>query len=142
MKRIVAGLVIIFSVFAVTVAAAAAAGTPGSEGDPVVTKSYVDSQIAQLQSGGTTSATYTVVEVKAGQKVLGKSGTEIILRSGEATAIDNGANGVSDITSGTDLMTGQSVGQNHLLLVPKDDGRGIQAITDLFVMVRGPYTIQ
>jgi hypothetical protein len=74
--------------------------------------------------------------------VLGKSGTEIILRSGEATAIDNGANGVSDITAGKDLMTGQSVGQNHLLLVPKDDGRGIQATTDLFVMVRGAYSIQ
>jgi hypothetical protein len=31
MKRIVAGLVIVFSVFAVTVAAAAAADTPGSK---------------------------------------------------------------------------------------------------------------
>lgn len=142
MKRIAAGLVIVFSVFAVTVAAAAAADTPGSEGDPVVTKSYVDSQIAQLKSSGTASDTYLVVEVKAGQKVLGKSGTEIILRSGEATAIDNGANGVSDITAGKDLMTGQSIGQNHLLLVPKDDGRGILAITDIFVMVRGTYSIQ
>ena len=142
MKRIAAGLVIVFSLFAVTVAAAAAADTPGSEGDPVVTKSYVDSQIAQLKSSGTASDTYVVVEVKAGQKVLGKSGTEIILRSGEATAIDNGANGVSDMTAGKDMMTGQSIGQNHLLLVPKDDGRGIQAITDLFVMVRGAYLIQ
>ncbi|HYE67861.1 MAG TPA: hypothetical protein VEA58_04570 [Anaerovoracaceae bacterium] len=141
MKRIVAGLVIVFSVFAVTVAVAAAADTPGSEGDPVVTKSYVDSQIAQIKSSGASDA-YVVVEVKAGQKVLGKSGTEIILRSGEATAIDNGANGVSDITEGKDLMTGQSIGQNHLLLVPKEDGRGLQAITDLFVMVRGAYSIQ
>jgi hypothetical protein len=142
MKSIVAGLVIVLSVFAVTVAAAAAADTPGSEGDPVVTKSYVDSQIAQIKGGSTASDTYIVVEVKAGQKVLGKSGTEIILRSGEATAIDNGANGVSDITDGKDLMTGQSVGQNHLLLTPKDDGRGIQAITDIFVMVKGPYSLQ
>ena len=142
MKRIVAGLVIVISVFAVTVAAAAAADTPGSEGDPVVTKSYVDSQIAQLKGGGTASNTYVVVQVGAGQRLLGKSGTEIILRSGEATAIDNGANGVSDMTAGKDLMTGQSVGQNHLLLVPKDDGRGILATTDLFVMVRGAYSIQ
>ena len=142
MKKFAAGLVIVFSVFAVTVAAAAAADTPGTEGDPIVTKSYVDSQIARVSSGGTASATYAVVEVSAGQKLLGKSGTEIILRSGEATAIDNGANGVSDITAGKDLMTGQSIGQNHLLLVPKDDGRGIQATTDLFVMVRGAYSIQ
>lgn len=142
MKRIAAGLVIVFSIFAVTVAAAAAADNPGSEGDPVVTKSYVDSQIARLQGDGTASSTYAVVEVKAGQKLLGKGGTEMVLRSGEATAIDNGANGVSDMTAGKDLMTGQSVGQNHLLLVPKDDGRGIQATTDLFVMVRGAYSIQ
>jgi hypothetical protein len=142
MKRIVAGLVIVISVFAVTVAAAAAADTPGSEGDPVVTKSYVDSQIAQLKGSGAASSSYVVVQVSVGQRLLGKSGTEIILRSGEATAIDNGANGVSDMTAGKDLMTGQSVGQNHLLLVPKDDGRGIQAITDIFVMVRGSYTIQ
>jgi len=138
MKKIVAGLVIVFSIFAVTVAATAAADTPGSEGDPVVTKSYVDSQIAQLKSSGTASDTYIVVEVKTGQKVLGKGGTEIILRSGEATAIDNGANGVSDITAGKDLMTGQSIGQNHLLLVPKSDGRGSQAITDLLRMGRRP----
>jgi hypothetical protein len=142
MKKIVAGLVIVISVFAVTVAAAAAADTPGSEGDPVVTKSYVDSQIAQIKGSGTASNSYTVVQVGAGQKLLGKSGTEIILRSGEATAIDNGANGVSDMTAGKDLMTGQIIGQNHLLLVPKDDGRGVQAITDLYVMVRGSYSIQ
>lgn len=142
MKKIAAGLVIIFSVFAMTAAAVAAAGTPGSENDPVVTKSYVDSQIAQLKSGGTAEGSYTIVEVKVGQKLFGKEGTEMILRSGEATAIDNGANGVSDITAGKDLMTGQAVGLNHLLLVPRDDGRGIQAITDLFVMVRGAYSIQ
>lgn len=141
MKKIVAGLVIVISVFAVTVAAAAAADTPGSEGDPVVTKSYVDSQIAQIKSGGASNS-YVVVQVGPGQRLLGKGGTEIILRSGEATAIDNGANGVSDMTAGTDLMTGQNVGLNHLLLVPKDDGRGILAKTDLFVMVRGSYTIQ
>lgn len=142
MKRIVAGLVIVFSVFAVTVAVAAAADAPGSESDPVVTKSYVDSKIAQIQGGGAGSNTYTVVQANAGQKVIGKGGTEMILRSGEATAIDNGANGVSDITAGQDLMTGQRVGLNHLLLVPKDDGRGIQALTEIFVMVRGSYSIQ
>lgn len=142
MKRVVAGLVIIFSVFSLTVAAAAAADSPGSEDDPIVTKSYVDSQIAGLKSGGTSSGTYQAVQLTAGQKLTGDEGTEVILRSGEATAIDNGANGVSDLTGGSDLMTGQSVGQNHLLLIPRNDGRGIQAITEIYVMVRGSYTIQ
>ncbi len=142
MKRVVVGLAIVISVFTLTVAVAAAVDNPGSEADPVVTKSYVDSQIAQIQSSGESSATYKAVPLTAGQKLIGNEGTEVILRSGEATAIDNGANGVSDVTGAMDLMTGQSVAQNHLLLIPRSDGRGIQAITEIYVMVRGAYTIQ
>lgn len=142
MKRVVAGLVIIFSIFALTVFAAAAADSPGSEGDPVVTKSYVDSQIAQLKGGDVSSGTYKAVQLTAGQRMIGGEGTEIILRSGEATAIDNGANGVSDVTGGADLMTGQRIGLNHLLLIPRNDGRGLLALTEAYVMVRGSYTIQ
>lgn len=111
--------------------AMAATNQPGSEADPVVTKSYVDSRTS-----------YSPISLTAGQKLIGGEGTEIILRSGEATAIDNGANGISDLTIGTDLMTGSQVVTNHLLLVPRKDGRGITATTDIWVMVRGTYTIQ
>jgi len=41
-----------------------------------------------------------------------------------------------------DLMTGSQVVTNHLLLVPRNDGRGITAVTDIWVMVRGTYTVQ
>ncbi|MHC1721624.1 MAG: hypothetical protein AB9836_00315 [Aminipila sp.] len=111
--------------------AMAATNQPGSESDPVVTKSYVDSRTS-----------YSPISLTAGQKLIGGEGAEIILRSGEATAIDNGANGVSDLTIGTDLMTGSQVVTNHLLLVPRNDGRGIKAVTDIWVMVRGTYTVQ
>nr|WP_315023340.1 hypothetical protein [uncultured Aminipila sp.] len=111
--------------------AMAATNQPGSESDPVVTKSYVDSRTS-----------YSPISLTAGQKLIGGEGSEIILRSGEATAIDNGANGVSDLTIGTDLMTGSQVVTNHLLLVPRNDGRGITAVTDIWVMVRGTYTVQ
>ena len=56
--------------------------------------------------------------------------------------VDNGANGVSDLTSGIDLMTGMQVETNHLLLVPRDDGRGILVSTEAWVMVRGDYIIE
>lgn len=111
--------------------ALAGSDEPGSEGDPVVTKSYVDSKTA-----------YTPISLTAGQKLIGGEGCEIILRSGEASAIGNSSNGVSDVTAGMDLMSGAYVGANHLLLVPRNDGRGIYAITDIWVMVRGTYTIQ
>ena len=114
-----------------TIAAFADSTAPGSDGDPLVSKSYVDAK-----------ATYKAVQLTAGQTLTGAEGTEIILRSGEATAIDNGANGVSDMTSGKDLMTGAQVGLNHLLLVPRNDGRGIYAVTDGWVMIRGDYNIK
>ena len=142
MKRIVTVFVIVIVIFGLTIVARAAVTTPGSEGDPVVTKSYVDSQIAQIKGSGGSSETYKAVQLTAGQKLIGNGGTEIILRSGEATAIDNGANGVSDITGAKDLMSGHWVAQNHLLLVPKSDGRGIAATTDIWVMVRGSYSVK
>jgi len=105
--------------------------TAGGADDPVVTRSYVESRVS-----------FTAIELMEGQRLIGGDGTEIILRSGEATAIDNGYNGVSNLTLGIDLMTGNEVGENHLLLVPRGDGRGITAVTDVWVMVRGNYTIQ
>lgn len=104
---------------------------PGTSEDPIVAKSYVDPRVS-----------YAPVQLTMGQSLIGGEGTEIILRSGIATAIDNGANGVSDITAGKDLMTGNDVGLNHLILIPRDDGRGITAVTDIWVMVRGDYTIR
>ncbi|QHI71269.1 hypothetical protein [Aminipila terrae] len=130
-KSVIISLVtIIVMVLGISIAMAAT-NQPGSETDPVVTKSYVDSKTS-----------YSPISLTAGQKLIGGEGAEIILRSGEATAIDNGANGVSDLTVGTDLMTGSQVATNHLLLVPRNDGRGITALTDIWVMVRGTYTIK
>lgn len=131
------------------ISTAAAAGTAGTSADPVVTKSYVDALVKDLQSqidksGGASSggATFVVVELQAGQSLIGKEGTEIVLRSGSATVIDNGAVGVSDLSSGTDLLNPAAVTKNHLLLVPRDDGRGIKCSTHAYVMVKGGYTIQ
>jgi len=121
---------LIIPVAVLLLAYAAVWASPGSEEDPVVSKSYVDARVA-----------FTPVELAAGQRLTGAGGTEIILRSGEATAIDNGENGVADLTAGTDLMSGDWVGLNHLLLVPRDDGRGIRALTEGWVMVRGDYEI-
>lgn len=104
---------------------------PGSEGDPLVSRSYVDAKSRML-----------VVEIPAGKQLLGSAGTEIIVRSGSATAIDTLMGGLSDVTGGKDLKKGDPAPANHLLIVPRDDGRGILAVTSLFVMVRGGYTIQ
>lgn len=129
--------------------AAGASAQAGSSDDPLVSKSYVDQKVAELKqsignaaSSGGSAATYKSVSLAEGQKLIGKEGTEVILRSGEATAMDNGSNGISDLTAGADLWTGDTVKTNHQLLIPRDDGRGIKATTVIWVMVRGDYVIQ
>ncbi|MBO5516874.1 MAG: hypothetical protein J6A42_02150 [Firmicutes bacterium] len=144
---------------------------PGTAADPVVSKSYMDAQVAILQtqiktlqeqidklsagqSGSETPSTpstpaasaeapkFVVVKVEAGQSVIGAASTEIILRGGNATAIAGASGGVSDLTGGVDLATGTAVSKNHLLVIPADDGRGIRCTDTCYVMVKGDYKLQ
>ncbi|MBD2868395.1 hypothetical protein IDH41_07395 [Paenibacillus sp. IB182493] len=124
--------------------------TPGSVEDPVVTKSYVDEQLAKLGAGdGTTGtvgeASLEVVAVPAGKTLMAGQGTEVIVRVGKAIAYSSDANGISDLTAGSDLTKGKAVPTNHLLLFPRE-GRGIlpdpAQKNGLTVLVRGSYTIQ
>jgi len=80
--------------------------------------------------------------IKSGSILIGEQGTEMILRSGSAVVIAEGVNGLQDITDGVDLSANESVSLNHLLIVPRTDGRGIFIEKDAFVMLRGNYEIQ
>lgn len=129
--------------------------TPGSVEDPVVTKSYLDEQLAKINgdtgSGGSTgggtgaSATLEVVAVPAGKTLMAGAGTEVIVRVGKALAYSVDTNGVADLTDGTELKKGAAVPANHLLIFPRE-GRGIQPDpaqkNGLTVLVRGSYTLQ
>lgn len=141
--------------------------TPGSEADPVVTQSYVeqkseqtkyyiDSLVAnlktqvtgleqkvnQMPTGGGSGAALESILVTKGKTLLTGAGTEVILRSGAATAIKGANGGLSDVTKGADLGNGETVVKNHLLISARDDGRGISITQDAYVMVRGAYTIK
>lgn len=133
---------------------------PGTSKDPLISKSYVDNKIEQLKvyidekigSGGKTggvsgsSESFEVVEVKSGQSIILGEGAELILRSGVALSIsrvENGEdNGLCDVTTGVDLVTDQQVQKNHLLISPRNDGRGVVAAIDSFFMVKGAYEIR
>jgi len=109
----------------------------GTQTDPIVTLSYVESRIETLNnsinerllvlesqpvaSGG--SLAYEVLQVQAGQTIHLEANTHFILRSGEATGIAGQGGGLSDLTVGIDVQTGEYVQLNHLLLIPKTDGR-------------------
>ena len=87
---------------------------------------------------------YDVIEVMLGSKVIAKSPCDIMLRSGTAVAISQyDSQGLSDYTSGAEVMNGDSITINHMLLIPRGDGRGILITsTNAFIMIRGEYAIE
>lgn len=138
---------------------------PGSTEDPIVTLSYVEQRIEQLKfyideklSSSQPSQplqptapnqepskenTLELVYLKTGERLIGDVGTEIILRMGTATAITSHRGGLSDVTGGRDIQENERIPANHLLIVPRDDGRGVGAKTeDVILLVRGNYIIE
>lgn len=138
--------------------AAVASAVPGDNSDPVVTKSYIDRVVEDLKayvdskSGSSqetttpetagVSSTYQVLNVSKGQKITMGESTEFILRAGSGVVFAGTQGGISDVTGGEDLHSGEQVPQNHLLIVPRSDGRGFTAKTDAVLMLRGSYQIQ
>lgn len=140
----------------------------GTSSDPVVTKSYVDKlissikpsdnkdleeqlsmqdklisslflEVEQLKQGG---QGFEIVTVPAGQTICGHQGTEMIIRAGRGTIVASTTGGVQDVTDGADLAGGLAAPNNNLLIIPREDGRGLQAVQTMVVMVRGGYTLQ
>ncbi|MGO4692852.1 hypothetical protein AB4Z50_01100 [Paenibacillus sp. 2TAB26] len=161
-KKVIRGLVAVVLVgvgvwvgvnFASPLEAESNALTPGSVEDPVVTKSYVDEQLAKLgggtPGGGTTTpvadTALEVVTVPVGKTLMAGQGTEVIVRVGKAIAYSSDASGIADLTGGTDLTKGKAVPTNHLLLFPRE-GRGIlpdpNQKNGLTVLVKGKYSLQ
>lgn len=114
----------------------------GTRVDPVVTKSYVDMKIKeQLGKVEGQKSTFEIVDVPVGKAIYGKQGSEMIIRSGEGRIIASLAGGVQDVTDGVDLAADVLAPKNNLLIIPREDGRGIFANKTMTIMVRGGYTI-
>lgn len=91
--------------------------------------------------GNSSTDTYEPVFANKGQILLGGEGTEIILRSGAAVGYVAGSNGISDVTTGSDILNGDDIKLNHLLIVPRNDGRGVRLTSDAWFLIKGTYTI-
>ncbi len=86
--------------------------------------------------------TFTPIELSNNQLLIGGEGTELILRSGSAVAYTEVANGLTDITSGTEIMNNEPIPNNHVLIIPREDNRGISVTSNqTWIMIRGKYTI-
>jgi hypothetical protein len=93
-------------------------------------------------SGEVTSEKFQVVVAEAGNTIVFGESAEVIWRSGKATAIASENGGLSDVTGGVDLPTGEEIPLNHLLIIPRNDGRGAAVTVKSYVMIKGVYTIQ
>lgn len=141
--------------------------TAGSSEDPIISLSYLNQRLSLIndtlmarveelekkiemleKNNGSTPSTetemakFTVLSLDKGNRLILGSSTEVILRSGKATAMANiYGEGLTDITGGKDMKDKEQVEKNHLMIAPRDDGRGILCETEVFVMIKGIYKI-
>ncbi len=162
MKKILIFIVVLLLSFSAVIFAA-----PGDSNDPIVVLSYLNDRINGLikdygledivkikekvdklsssdSSTGTntgTAAALEVVEIQAGERLIAGAGTELILRGGKATIIGSEMGGLANITMGKDFVSGMQAVPNNLMIVPRDDGRGVYTDSYAIFMVRGTYEI-
>ena len=128
-------IAIVLAALGVFFVAGSYAAQPGTQEDPLITKSYIESVVYPAMK-------FKVVDVPAGKSVIFSAGTEAILRMGTCNIIGTQKGGISDVTMGYDLPDGTIVQGNHLLIAPLDDGRGVRTSTDCILMIKGSYEIR
>lgn len=95
-------------------------------------------------SVGSAEAGYEIVRVTEGMRLLAGGSCDIMLRSGTAVVIAPLASqGISDYTTGNEILDGEEITINHMLLIPRGDGRGILITSDeAYIMIRGAYALE
>jgi len=147
----------IFCVVAVLIGGigAYAATNYGTESDPLITLSYLNGvlkpeleqkyiqqtkdSISALESRveAETGGAYVSVTVKANQTLTCKAGCEFLVRSGEAYV----TTGILNVTEGKELAANDWLMKHHLYMAISD-GAAVRANSDIYLMVRGDYTIE
>ncbi|MBQ3010858.1 MAG: hypothetical protein IJD81_06665 [Oscillospiraceae bacterium] len=131
-----------------------AATNYGTESDPLITLSYLNSvlkpqleqtynkqtsdSIAALESRLEAEAggAYTSLTVKADQTLTCKAGCEFLVRSGEAYV----TGGILNVTEGKELAAKDWLMKYHLYMSVSDTA-AVRANSDVYLMIRGDYTV-
>lgn len=148
----------------------AAAGTAGTREDPLVTAGYVSRYVREVveetvnramqnitvacqcppteniilsASGG--AAVLEPLRLTQNQRIRAATGSlEVIVRPNASAAVmsNHVYLGVADLTTGRELLHGESVPTNHVLLIPRADNRGLYITSEVaYIFVRGEYII-
>ncbi|KAF5058232.1 hypothetical protein DSECCO2_348700 [anaerobic digester metagenome] len=125
-----------------------AAAEAGSQGDPLVTLSYLNETflpkiLSQVQgtASGASGTSFTVVDLSKGQSLSLSVGGEVMLRVGSAACGATSAPGLIDETTAGSVDNGGALVKNHLYM-STIDGRTVKATSDgVKLLVRGSYSL-
>jgi len=104
----------------------AATNEPGSAGDPLITRSYLEQQLESVGSG------YECITLKKGETLTFAQGAGIILYTGSASVMGN----LIDTTTGSLATAGTKAEKYHSYLVPAD-GSGFTAEATCVIFLSG-----
>lgn len=114
----------------------AASSEPGSAGDPLITKSYLDQRLSEFEPA---KAAFVKATVAKGKTLALAAGTELILYSGSGTV--RGTGGLINLSSGELFQNGTSAVLYSLYFAPSSSA-GIEAASAMTVFIRGTYQIK
>jgi len=99
-----------------------------------------DTTATPPSSSGSSNATFKLVDLPAGKKLIMEVGGEAVLRIGSATCVAPSTTGLIDLTTGQVIENDSALTANHLYLATIAD-RGLAATNAVKVLVKGSYTI-
>ena len=133
-------------IFGAGMAFGAGNGEPGSQGDPIVTLSYLESRLAALDNGGNagkagdggSAAGFEKQTLTKGQTISVSDGGMLIVFSGSGRI--GGDKGMLNLSTGEMFGSGTSAVLFSVFLTI-DDTAGVTALGNMTVYVCGKYKI-
>ena len=152
-KRLIV-VIIAFAAAVVAAVAVYAAGAYGSQEDPLVAKSYLDSVLrpelekaltaelnSALSDAHSGSGDFAVLTLSSGQSVTGEVGCQIMPRLGTVQASGASAPALLDTTAGASVSSGTALTSNHLYMV-SIAGNGFAVTSEsATLLISGGYTV-
>lgn len=111
----------------------AADNEPGSVGDPLVSKSYLDGRLDEM------NGVMTKVTVSKGSVLTASEGATLVLYSGNGTVSGSGA-GLVNITAGELTKSGLSLAKYNNYIFP-DAATTVTATSTMVVFITGTYNV-
>ena len=131
-KRRFAEIAVILALTLCLTAIGVYAAAAGSESDPLVTMSYLNTtfmdeimaKVEQLAGGNGGSDSFSVVTISKSETIKLSLGAEAMLRVGSAKCVADSSPGLVDTTAATTLAGGGALLTNHLYMATVSE-RGI-----------------